>query len=178
MRIWSLLLLSSFVVLGLAAGCKDQPPAPKVAEHDHSKHHDHAAHEAAAAADKEPEGPAGPSIETGSFLLAVAPAQPQYEVGKGGQVEIALEGRGEWHVNQEYPIRIDIKSTPGLGLPKSELVKDDAAEFGDEKARFVAGVEPKQKGEQEVTCDVSFAMCTEENCILEKRTVAMKLEVQ
>mgnify|MGYP001587145403 FL=1 len=179
MRIWSL-LLTSFVVLALA-GCKDQPPAPKAAEQEHSKHHDHAAHMAAAekeAAQNEVDEPAGPSIETGSFLLAVAPAQPKYEVGKGGQVEIALEGRGEWHVNQEYPIRIDITSTPGLGLPKSELVKDDAAEFGDVKARFVASVEPKQKGEQEVTCDVSFAMCTEENCILERRTVAMKLEVQ
>jgi len=39
-------------------------------------------------------------------------------------------------------------------------------------------VEPSAIGEHEVTCDVSFAMCTEENCILEKRTVAMQLKVE
>ncbi len=63
-------------------------------------------------------------------------------------------------------------------MKKSELVKDDAKEFGEQKVRFVAAVEPGVAGEHEVTCDVSFAMCTEENCILEKRTVAMQLKVE
>ena len=108
----------------------------------------------------------------------MTPAQPKYRVGKGGQVEIALEGRGDWHVNQEYPIRVALEATPGLTLPKRELVKGDASEFGEEKARFLAAVEPRAKGDHEVKCDVSFAMCTEENCVLEKRTVAMRLEVE
>ncbi len=76
------------------------------------------------------------------------------------------------------PIRVDIKAADGVKIPKAELVKDDAKEFGDEKVRFLAPVEPTTAGTHEVTCDVSFAMCTEENCILEKRTVAMELEVQ
>ena len=170
-RIWTIVWILSLVVA--MTGCKDSPPAPK---HDHSKH-DHSQHEQAAAPDKADE-PAGPTIETGSFLLAVAPAQPKYAAGKAGEVEIALEGRGEWHVNQEYPIRVDLKAAPGVTIPKAELVKDDAKEFGEEKVRFLAAVEPSAAGKHEVTCDVSFAMCTEENCILEKRTVAMELEVE
>jgi hypothetical protein len=176
MRIWPLLItLSSLIALG---GCERGAPAPKAGEHDHSKHqHDHQAAEAPDADEKSKE-PAGPSIETGSFLLAVAPAQPGYSVGKAGEVEIALEGRGEWHVNQEYPIRVDLKAAPGVALKKNELVKDDAKEFGEQKVRFLAAVEPSTAGQHEVTCDVSFAMCTEENCILEKRTVAMQLKVE
>jgi hypothetical protein len=163
--------LSLVVALG---GCERGAPAPK-GEHDHSKH----LHEAAQApAEPETDEPAGPRIETSSFLLALAPAQPKYIAGKGGEVEIALEGRGEWHVNQEYPIRVDLKSAPGVTLKKNELVKDDAKEFGEDKVRFVAAVEPSAPGDHEVTCDVSFAMCTEENCILEKRTVAMQLKVE
>ena len=108
----------------------------------------------------------------------MAQAQPKYTAGKGGEVEIALEGRGEWHVNQEYPIRVDLRAADGVTLKKNELVKDDAKEFGEDKVRFLAAVEPSAAGDHEVTCDVSFAMCTEENCILEKRTVAMQLKVE
>ena len=175
MRIWPLLLILSFLVA--LSACERGAPAPKAGEHDHSKHHhDHAAADPPPA--KKSDEPAGPSIETGSFLLTVAPAQPSYAIGKAGEVEIALEGRGEWHVNQEYPIRVDLKAAPGVALKKNELVKDDAKEFGEDKVRFLAAVEPSAAGEHEVTCDVSFAMCTEENCILEKRTVTMQLKVE
>ena len=173
---FSVAVLNLFLVGLAVSACERGAPAPK---HEHSKHagHDHSQHQAPAEP-KKSEEPAGPRIETGSFLLAVAPAQQRYEAGKPGEVEIALEGRGEWHVNQEYPIRVDLKSAPGVKLAKSELVKGDAAEFGDERVRFLAAVEPSAAGEHEVSCDVSFAMCTEENCILERRTVAMKLQVQ
>jgi hypothetical protein len=180
MRIWPLFPILSLIYLSLMvlAGCERGAPAPKDGKHNHSQHqHDPAAAGAQVEAEK-PEAPAGPSIETGSFLLAVAPVQQGYTIGKAGQVEIALEGRGEWHVNQEYPIRVDLKAAPGVALTKSELVKDDAKEFGEDKVRFLAAVEPSATGEHEVTCDVSFAMCTEENCILEKRTVAMQLKVE
>ena len=172
MRICTFLALTSALVL---VGCKDSPPAPK---HDHAAH-DHAQHHADHATEpKKADEPTGPTIETGSFLLAVAPTQPSHAAGKPAELEIALESRGEWHVNQEYPIRVDIKAPEGVKVPKAELEKGDAKEFGDDKVTFLASVEPSAAGKHEVTCDVSFAMCTEENCILEKRTVAMELEVQ
>jgi hypothetical protein len=174
MRIWPLvLILSSLAPL---AACERGAPAPKASEHDHSQHQ-HVAAEAPTGAKKSDE-PAGPSIETGSFLLAVTPTESGYTIGKAGEVEIALEGRGDWHVNQEYPIRVDLKADPGVALKKNELVKDDAEEFGEDKVRFLAAVEPSAAGDHEVTCDVSFAMCTEENCILERRTVTMQLKVE
>ncbi|MBW2189750.1 MAG: hypothetical protein JRG93_09210 [Deltaproteobacteria bacterium] len=184
MRIWPLVLILSLTssLAGLA-GCERGAPAPKASEHDHSQHqHDHVAAKAATA-EKAADAPVGPSIETGSFLLSVAPVssasgQSGYAIGKAGQVEIALEGRGEWHVNQEYPIRVDLRAAPGVALKKNELGKDDAKEFSEDKVRFLAAVEPSAAGEHEVTCDVSFAMCTEENCILETRTVAMQLKVE
>jgi hypothetical protein len=181
MRKWFLcLILGSMMVL---LGCERGAPAPKADGHDHAKH-DHAQHlaeqaaKAEQAAAEKADEPAGPRIETGSFMLEVAPTQPGYAIGKAGEVEIALEGRGDWHVNQEYPIRIDLKAPPGVAFDKTELVRDDAKEFGEEKVRFLAGLQPSAAGEHAVSCDVSFAMCTEENCILEKRTLAMKLKVE
>ncbi|MFW2387562.1 MAG: hypothetical protein ACN4G0_04455 [Polyangiales bacterium] len=176
MQMRILFLFSILLSMVSLIGCERGAPAPKAEGHDHSKHH----HEATAdpvAGDKADE-PAGPRIETGSFLLAVAPSGSGYEIGKSGEVEIALEGRGDWHVNEEYPIRIDLKAAPAVALKQTELVKDDAKEFGEDRVRFLAGVEPSAAGEHDITCDVSFAMCTEENCILEKRTLAMKLKVE
>ncbi len=178
----SLIIASSLGGLG----CKRSAPSPANEGHDHAAHdhaaHDHAAHghegHAENSTPKEPASPAGPRIETGAFLLAVAPTQTKYAVGKPGEVEIALESRGEWHVNQEYPIRIEVDGPEGAGVSKRELVKDDAKEFGDDKVRFLAPVAPSAAGEHEVSCDVSFAMCTDENCVLERRTVAMRLEVE
>lgn len=174
MRSWNNFSIFLLVV-ACASACERGAPAPRASEGEHAGHH-HPAAEATPEA-KEPDGPVGPSIETGSFLLAVAPTQAGYPIGKVGDLEIALEGRGAWHVNQEYPIRIDLKAGPGVTLKKNELGKDDAKEFGEDKARFLVEVEPSAAGEHEVTCDVSFAMCTEENCILEKRTVSMQLKV-
>jgi hypothetical protein len=190
LHVYPFLVLS--LVLAASVGCKKGPPAPveKTEHHDdhaahmdhagHGDEHDHAAHmkKLEAEAAPKPAEAGGPRIETGSFLLEVSPVQPSYSAGRPGEVEIALESRGEWHVNEEYPIRVDLKAEPGVTIPKAELVKDDAKEFGEEKVRFLAAVEPSAAGEHEVTCDVSFALCTEENCILERRTLAMKLEVK
>lgn len=182
-RFWILAALTT--VLGLS-GCDKGAPAPKAdhGEHDHGAH-DHGAHahhggDTAANADaaKKDDAPAGPSIETGTFLLAVSPAQPAYTAGKPGALEIQLQSRGEWHVNEEYPIRVDLSAPEAVTLPKAELVKDDAKEFGEDEVRFLAAVEPSAAGTHEVSCDVSFALCTEENCILERRTVAMQMQVQ
>ena len=182
MRAWPLLsilsLLASLAGITAMGGCDRAAPVPKAVTHDHSAHqHDRGATETPAGA-KKPETPAGPSIETGSFRLAVAPGQAGYAIGREGEVEIALEGRGKWHVNQDYPIHVDLKAAPGVALKKNELVKDDAKEFGEDKVRFVAPIEPSAAGEHELTCDVSFAMCSKENCILEKRTVATQLKVE
>jgi len=171
----SLTALSCLIAL---SACERGAPAPKAAEHDHSKHdHDQPIGDRPAESSK-PDEPAGPSVETGSFLLAMTPTEPGYFIGKPGAVEIALQGRGDWHVNQEYPIRVDLKAGSGVALQKTELVKEDAKEFGEKRVRFLAGVQPSTAGEHELSCDVSFAMCTEENCILEKRTVAMQLRVE
>ena len=166
----STFLLFPLLVCSLAS-CKESAPAP---QHDHAQHHheDHAHHQPAA------DDALGPKIETGSFLLSVAPAEQTYTIGQAGKVEIALESRGPWHVNQEYPIRVDLNAEPGVTLPRTELAKGDAEELGETKVRFLAAVEPASAGIHDVSCDVSFALCTDDNCVLEKRTVALALEVQ
>lgn len=183
----SLAPISLGVLTVLSIGCSQKAPAPKTAEpadhgaHAHADHAhaDHARHPLPKpAAFPAPKVPVGPRVETGSFVLEVTSPESELAVGKPGALSIALEGRGEWHVNQEYPIRIDLAADPGAGLQQQSLEKNDAKEFNEEKATFLASLEPVAAGDHEVSCDVSFALCTDENCVLERRTVAMHVKVE
>lgn len=169
--------LSVLLLVGFSLGCERKAPSPQAEPHDHGAHlQDQEA--AAEAAPAQVEGPAGPRIETGMYALSLAPGKSGFAVGKPGELQIQLEGRGDWHVNQDYPIRVKIAVGEGVSVDKAELVRSDAKRFDEGQVEFLAQVQPSVAGEHEVECEVSFAMCTEENCIREKRTVAMVLKAE
>ena len=91
---------------------------------------------------------------------------------------ITLSAKEPWHVNQDYPIAIHLTAPAGVALAKSTLERADAAAFGEREARFDVPFTPSAPGEHEVQAHVSFAMCTDENCVMEDRTVALRLAVR
>ena len=134
-----------------------------------------AAQEAPAA--EPPTAEAGPVVNDEAFELRAAATGP-YQQGQLGQFAITLTPRGEWHVNEEYPISVELEAPAALGLPRPELERADAAEFGEERARFDVPFTPTAAGEHRVQAKVSFAVCTPENCIPDERTLALVLPVQ
>jgi hypothetical protein len=122
------------------------------------------------------EAPPGPSIEDNTFKLALV-SEAQYTAGNPSTLRLVLEARGGYHVNQDYPIKVDLKAPPGVTLPKVSLGKSDAAEFGEKTARFeVPFTAPA--GEHELSADVDFAVCTPETCVPDQRKLAVKLAVK
>jgi hypothetical protein len=119
----------------------------------------------------------GPTVEDPTFLLTATASGP-YSNGQLGQFAITLTPRGEYHVNQEYPIRVEIEGPDAVGLAKSELERADAAEFGEERARFDVPFTPSAAGEHPVRAKIEFAVCTEENCVPDERTLALNLPVE
>jgi hypothetical protein len=63
-------------------------------------------------------------------------------------------------------------------LPKAQLARPDAAEFGDTKAKFDIPFTPKSAGALAVNANVKFAVCTEENCVPDERNLTLALAVQ
>lgn len=119
----------------------------------------------------------GPVVNDDAFELRAAATGP-YQQGQLGQFAITLTPRGEWHVNEEYPISVELTAPTDVGLPKAELERGDAAEFGEERARFDVPFTPRAAGEHRVEAKVSFAVCTPENCIPDERTLALVLPVE
>ena len=92
--------------------------------------------------------------------------------------EVALEPRGIYHINQDYPISIDLSGPDGISFAKPHLDRPDAAEFGEKKARFDVPFTPASAGEHKVQAVVKFAVCTPETCVPDERTLALAVAVK
>ncbi len=132
-----------------------------------------------AEAPKQPAAPAAPTsrVDDPTFTLRLAEAGP-YKAGELGRVVLHLEPRGEYHVNQDYPIEITLSADAETALAKAKLERADAAEFGDKGAKFDLPFTPKAAGERKLDANVKFAVCTESNCVPDERNLTLALSVQ
>lgn len=160
-------VLQSFIVLAALAGCSKSEPGQTSAPAPATQ---------APAAPAKPEAPAGPTVEDTTFKLSLA-GQPEYTSGTQGTLQLTLEARGGYHVNQEYPIRIDLKAPDGVKLTKSSFERPDAKQFGEESARFELPFSATP-GVHNVTASVDFAVCTKETCVPDQRTLALAVTVR
>jgi hypothetical protein len=131
---------------------------------------------AAPAAAAQVASPPQPSIEDNTFKLALV-SEPEYAAGAPATLKVLLEAKGGYHVNQDYPIRVDLKAPAAVKLTKPSLGKPDAAEFGEHKARFDVPFSA-DKGSHQVSANVDFAVCTPETCVPDQRTLAISLSVK
>jgi hypothetical protein len=131
---------------------------------------------AAPALAAEPKSAPTPSVEDNTFKLTLV-SEPEYTAGAPARLQLLLEAKGGYHVNQDYPIRVDLKAPAAVKLQKPSLGKPDAAEFGEHKARFDLPFSA-DKGSHQLMADVDFAVCTPETCVPDQRTLAVSLSVK
>ena len=122
-------------------------------------------------------GVAPSSIDDAGFSLRLAEAGP-YKVGELSRFVQHLEPRGEFHINQEYPIEIGLSGDVDTAFPKPNLARSDAAEFGEKKARFDVPFTAKVVGDHKISANVKFAVCTAENCVPDERNLSLAVAVK
>jgi hypothetical protein len=153
------------VCFGLLAACQSEPKVPEAASPS----------SAALSAAKPAEAPA-PVVDDTSFHLSLK-GQPTYTSGQAGTVQLVLEPRGGYHVNQDYPIRVDLKAPAAVKLSKGSLTKEDAVQIAEAGASFDVSFSA-EPGTHELLATVDFAVCTKETCVPDQRTLAVALKVQ
>lgn len=115
------------------------------------------------------------SWDEASFLLRSEPVGA-FQAGTEGHLAIRLEARGNHHVNQEYPISIQLTAPTGVVLPRATLGRPEAAEFTEALARFDVPF-TATAGHHELRALVDFAVCTPESCMPDTRTLAISIDV-
>ncbi len=114
--------------------------------------------------------------ETGYELRGDAPGP--YTAGAEGHFTIRLTPRGNFHVNQDYPLSITLTGPGGVTFPHATLTAAEAQTMSEQLASFDVPFTASGAGTQHVTALVDFAVCTPESCMPDTRTVAIDLAVQ
>jgi hypothetical protein len=160
----------ALAVLSCACGAKPESQAePNVAEV--------AAPSQVAAPPEQPEAPPSDRVEDPTFELMAKPAGP-YKPGELGSFAVSLTPRGEYHINQDFPMTVSVEPSAALDFPKAKLGKPEAAEYGENLARFDVPFTAKTAGSHTTLAKVRFAVCTPENCVPDERTLAVVLPVE
>ncbi|MBI5512665.1 MAG: hypothetical protein HY909_02800 [Deltaproteobacteria bacterium] len=84
-----------------------------------------------------------------------------------------LHGTTGYHVNEQYPIAIELELANATAS-KSTLRREDAAEYTQAGARFAFPIHTTAPGAR-VQGRARFAVCSAENCVPETRTFAVAL---
>jgi hypothetical protein len=78
-------------------------------------------------------------------------------------------------VNDKYPIKLKLKETPGVKY-ESLVIGKDAAKVEQMKAVVPVSFTP-EAGKRSVAGQLSFSVCTEDKCLMEKRDLALEISV-
>jgi len=169
------------VALLVIGGCASAPAQPTIAARARTGARTSTATQTASEAAREPSprlDPHAPArIETATYVLELASAADA-STAQPTEVWLTLEGRGGFHVNLEYPLRVDLGGSSTLVLERTTLLASDAVEVGDARARWKAQAHWSGAGEQWIAARVQFAMCTEDACVPDERVVAVAVQVR
>lgn len=122
--------------------------------------------------------PAGPRVESESFVLVATPTDSGYTAGQAGTIGIELTPRNGWHVNMDFPTEVEVTTGAPLGVAKARLARADAAAFEEQRVRFDAALTPPAAGAQTFDAIVRFAMCNADACLPQEAHLALPIVVR
>jgi hypothetical protein len=176
-------------LVALSAGCKrEAPPAGEDARAPTSESVPAAAKESAAVVAASAPAAAAPAPATVAdasgtnhydepkFALVAQPSGA-YAAGKEGTVEIVLDAKAPFHANQQYPYKFKTKEAAGVKFAQP-VVGKDAAKIEQQRVTMRVPFVPDAAGQRTVSGQFAFSVCTEETCLMEKRDLALVVDVK
>jgi hypothetical protein len=110
--------------------------------------------------------PAGPAERSEGEEFAVeARHDAAATVGQATTVVFIGTGKGGWHVNVEYPAKLEALAVDGFTVAKTVLRKEDAAQFDEQQLRFDVPLTPTRAGELPVQFKFKFGLCSGDRCV-------------
>jgi pyruvate/2-oxoglutarate dehydrogenase complex dihydrolipoamide acyltransferase (E2) component len=187
-RLSSPLLAGSVTALTLClsvsasvCGCKNQAPpaAEATATESAASPPASAPTAAAAAADSaaaEPATDASDKFSEAGFDLVLQP-KGTYTSGQAGEADIVLSAKAPFHVNQNYPYKFKLKEMPGLKFANLVVTKD-AVKLEPARATVPVAFTPETAGKHTLAGQLSFSVCTDDKCMIEKRQLALDIDAK
>jgi len=100
-------------------------------------------------------------------------------VGKECKVEIALAAKGEFHVNDKYPIKFKAADPAADGVKFTKaLVKREDGKFEEKKGSLPVAFTVEKAGKVKVGGTFSFSVCSDANCVMDKVDLEVEVEAK
>jgi hypothetical protein len=93
-------------------------------------------------------------------------------------VEVSLEAKGEYHINDKYPYKFKVDDPPpGVKYPKPIVSKDDAV-VEEKKLSLKVPFVSETPGDKRVAGTFSLSVCSAANCLMDKQPLEVTVKVQ
>jgi len=110
------------------------------------------------------------------YSLQIDPEEAK--VGQESKVSIRVIPQGEWHMNLEYPTKLEITPPAGTTVAKPKLAKADAIKLDEQSCEFAISFTPSEAGDKTFTGEFKFAVCQEEACVPKTEKLEFQVAVK
>lgn len=111
-----------------------------------------------------------------NFTLNITKAG-EYKSGQQATVEIVLEAKAPFHANDKYPYKFKTAESPGISYAAA-IVKKDQAKIENMKVTMPVAFTASEAGKKRVSGVFHFSVCTDDKCLIEKRALALEVDVK
>jgi hypothetical protein len=159
------------------AGKTESPATAKAAETGAPAGGDRGAAKEGAVGGAAPAAAGKPRVEGQGFVVQVkCPAESA--AGQEGTAQVVLEATGEYHLNKEFPTKLDVQAPEGVTVGKPKQTVADASSFEHKSATWDVKFTPTAAGEKSLGAEFRFAVCTETTCDPKKESLGCKVAVK
>jgi hypothetical protein len=110
------------------------------------------------------------------YTLQIDPEEAK--VGQESKVSIRVIPQGEWHMNLQFPTKLEITPPTGVTVAKPKLAKDDAVKLDEGSCEFAVALTPSEAGDKTFTGELKFAVCIDEACVPKTEKLEFQVAVK
>jgi hypothetical protein len=122
--------------------------------------------------------PSRPSLDNANYRAEMRSAGP-CKKDNICTVEVLVEAKGEYHINDKYPYRFKLETPPppGLKYPKPVVGKEDGT-MDPRKVMLKVPFIAEAAGEKKVAGTLSLSVCSAANCLMDKQPLEVTVKVE
>lgn len=118
------------------------------------------------------------SKEADSYKTAIA-SSGACTAGKECKVEVSLESKGAFHINDKYPLKFKASDPAPDGVTYTKAtVKREDGKFEERKGSLPVAFTAARAGKVKIGGTFSFSVCSDANCVMEKVELAVDVDVK
>lgn len=115
-----------------------------------------------------------PSYEEDAFHLSLE-GPDSAKSGEKASLKVILTAQSGYKINDEYPIKFQFAEMAKV-VPDKAVVRKEDAKVEKLRVEIPLSVTVQAPGKHQVSGRLSFSVCTDERCLIEKRDLMVKLD--